>query len=528
MDTLEVLKTVLWSNYNFRVRPDTDLQHLFKRIEEQIFLELNNDLTQDELKCTVIDKLVTYFRTTEEGQRDFAALESYGLKLGDMFLNALNTLKGKVADEVGSLSEQILATAEEYSTRRLQMSNTDGQFTQVEGSFTVLKLGDLSNVAEERLKDFIKKFQLRVDSFNLVSAKFFINSVRDIVPIGGEIGSTLIADLNKTFTDSNTTVMHSDLEQLSATLTDLHKYTQLKSYLFGSGVGQNKLVASELVACINYVKVFPEFEKLFKSADLNISDELKTEVDKNFENLQHFYTLACCTLELARQKFKDVLVIGPNLINGDQIEDFRKAGGTLTDIQNYLRLYFNQNEDDVLYSQVYHQSFPLGGIKSNDILTKFVADRTKIISLMDSVRVQMSSIKQTCTRDAFVNTLKKYVIDIHAAAIGATESASAILPTGMNPDQFVHSTNQQITQLANVFSRNDQANIEDMVYNFYLHTWMKDTLVSTIYYQLGAEALSKLSESTVNDPLLINRINAAVMSDILTAYLSKTFLVAPN
>ena len=83
---------------------------------------------------------------------------------------------------------------------------------------------------------------------------------------------------------------------------------------------------------------------------------------------------------------------------------------------------------------------------------------------------------------------------------------------------------RMIPQLASNIVRFESDNITDAVYEFYLRTWYSDSLVSNIYYKLGAVLIddinttSKLSEDT------IEFAHFTVMSDILSEYITKTMI----
>lgn len=516
MINLEHVKEFSWIFTDVRVRQDTDLGHLTKRIEERVCLDIPAGLTNEEMKNLMVDNLIKYLMTTPEGQADMAKLSDYGLRLADQFAQAMDMLKGRVAGEVASLSEKVITLSDEKMKVRTGYIETDGVLTPTAPTFITLSIGNLEETISTRLKEHMTKYDIQVDTFNLVTCKYFIDKLpRSVDPGLGEASSAIHERLQSAqFSDEDE--KKNFMQLLKAVLTE-SGFDQLFSYLFAHGIYSGKLNEASILASISFCKWYPKFAEVMKSVITGMSDSSEEIFRKNIENLNDIFTVCLCILELARQKYDSKLVIGPTLLNGDEFEKFTQAGGTAEDIANHLRLHYNQNEADIFYSSTAHQSFPLGGIKTQEILVAIPENNTKLEKLKSEIQTRMLSFKQSSTRSAMEQVLKAYVVEI--------KDHDELVPEGEDKDRFIQKAIAMANLTCENLTRNSQLSIEDALYTFYLNLFLKDTLVSTIYYKMGAELVSQLTHTAEADEEFLNRIHISVMSDILTSYICKAFLM---
>ena len=160
------------------------------------------------------------------------------------------------------------------------------------------------------------------------------------------------------------------------------------------------------------------------------------------------------------------------------------------------------------------------GIPTRNVLVAMPDDRTKLQAYKDEVVSQLLSIKQSATRDALSIVLKNYIQERQKNPEG--------LPQNMDPARFFVVATESMNAAIASLVRNDQTNVEDVLYTFYLNTDQKDTLVSSIYYRMGAEAIQTLSANEASGDDIVGKIHATVMSDIVSSYLIKTFVVRPK
>ena len=107
--------------------------------------------------------------------------------------------------------------------------------------------------------------------------------------------------------------------------------------------------------------------------------------------INDLYMLSCVILDLAKDQYKDSLVIDSHMLNKEVFEEFEKTGGMLNDIHTYLRLHHNQNENDILYVSTVHEDVPSVGIKMNTILFNIPSDREQLLSLQEKMLMNLKS-----------------------------------------------------------------------------------------------------------------------------------------
>lgn len=511
---IEQASAYSWVNIDLRFRQDTELGHLVKRIQERMLVDIPAGLSPEELRQLTFQTMAKYFAETPEGQADMASIQDYGLRMHQMFSEAFDLLRGRVSEEVTTLSSQIMGRSEEYMNRRLGQTGLENASNPEPTTFTTLNVGQLD--VADALATFMKKTNINVDAFRLSTCQFFVDKISTLRGISAELSDGVRADFKKSL-DLRDSVMAEDIMKLFDALTKQNEGAHLRHFLFPAPVRVGKFGEPELRAWLGFCFCFPIFKKAVESFNFDLDEEVKKELDDNLETMDDMHTLAASYLELARQKYTGRLVIGPTLLNKEEFEKFKEAGGTQDDIRNHLRLHYNQNREDVLFHYTDHSAIPASGIDIKEVLVCKVDDAKKMADLQNEIKVQLLSVKQACTKDAFVDVLKQYVGDV--------KNSPELLPEKTDADIFVRRAVEHITHAGGNLIRSQQANVEDAVYDFYMKTWMSGTLVSTIYYQMGAEVISQLNDSTTMDADMMNRVHASVMSDILSSYLSKVFLL---
>ena len=518
MNIIEQASAYPWINTGVRFRQDTDLGYLAKRIEERVILDIPAGITKEELYQLVVNNLQKYLSETDEGRADLDKIRDYGLKMADMFSEAFNTLKGRVSDEVSSLSGKIIDLADSYTKNRLGFVGTEGILNPTIPSFITLSIDTLP--IEEALKGLMSKYNVNVDTFSATTCKYFLDKITTIAPIDlGESSSIINEQMSSTIAGLNEDQKKDCMRIFRAALNE-SVFRELRGFLFGHGAYSGKINETLLTSCLGFCYNYPIFKQALAKTNFQMADETRQLFDANVAILDDMHTICSCYLELGRQKFKDKLVIGHTLLNGDVLENFQKSGGTFEDIATHLRLHYNSNESDVLYHFTAHQPMPMNGISIQEILVAKPDNIKKMDNLQNEVKMQMMSVKQTCTREAFSTVLKQYLVEL--------KKSPEMLPSNEDGERFLQKAVENVSHVSSTLHRNNQMNVEDAVYHFYLNTWMKDSLVSTIYYRMGAEVITQLNHTEQANEALLNQIHVSVMSDILTSYISKVFLMRSN
>lgn len=515
---IEDVKSFRWISGPFQIRQDTDLGHMVRRVEENIALDIPSGLSDNELTALVVDKLDKFLTETESGQRELVHMQDYGLTVATSFQNAFETLKGQVADEIHHLSEKVFSYADNLVSKRLGFTQLDGELMPTHGTYVLFKCDELASEIEHELKAFTDKYELRLDRINIMNIKFMIDKM--VVTEFPTLSEESVKRITNSFMEKlpqNTIQEHLDIyKRMISGLMSESVFSELKRSLFSRGIYSGQLNEESILSALGFVKMFPTFFKIAKSMNFEVLDEAQVQMEYILNKMQDMFLICVCVLELTRNKYQDKLIIGKNLLNAEELEKFQQNGGTLEDITTHIRLHYNSNEKDILYDKTAHGAILSGGISTKDLLIALPEDRQKLDKYKNEVKLKLMVVKQTCTHEALSVTLKDYIRD-KMTSVGE-------LPDNCDAKKFEAIAMANAKAACTSLIGNSQSNVEDALYVFYLNTWFKESLVSTIYYKMGAEVVATLTANETTTDDIMSQIQATVMADIIGSYIAKVFV----
>lgn len=526
MSMFDAILETNWDNYDVRYRTDSTLGQTINTITESVAFKLPADLSEEDYQRTVINSLDQYMES-DEGKYNYNILQDHALKLADQYNNALTTLKTTVAEQVEYLSEKI----SEQSKKR--MANSTGYYELNEETilatanfnmFDVSGITDISSIASELCTKYdFKSADGKLTPFSL---KYILEKIPDVeeVKLSPATYDKIIDHIFQTKFDQCKKCLNSQIADIKTqirqfvySVTSSIGYNILKNRLFKKDIYQGQINCNTIKNCMSFLNMYPSLN-VFTDEDLELSDQTKEQLNKNFEILSEINKCCAIVLVLADKKYEDVLVIGADLINKKEFDKFQElGGGTLEDIQDFLRLYHNQNKDDILYHQSGHLGISVNGIEMNTIYLKMQNTKAKLLESQNIIKTKLTSLKNNSIRNSFEYVIKEYINDI------ITNNPQMIM-SKETPVQFRHRAMEYAKNALQNLVRTDTSNVQDTLYSFILNTWYKDSLVSAIYYRLGAEIVSNLTANGVFDNDTANYIDAAVMSEIICSYISKVYM----
>ena len=171
----------------------------------------------------------------------------------------------------------------------------------------------------------------------------------------------------------------------------------------------------------------------------------------------------------------------------------------------------------MLYSQVMHSDIPVTGITVDAIMSVVDTTREQLNKLNHTNSTQLQSIANNATKMAFEGVLRDYISDI--------ENNHPEMISDITPHQFGINNRKLIPTITYNLVRFEKDNIVDALYEFYLKVWYKDSLVSNIYYRLGAAIVDNINSNDSIDNETMKQAHFTVMSDILSEYITKTMII---
>lgn len=519
---LSELLTTNLENTNVRFRPDTDLGHICQDISANISLSIPSGLDEEEQTAKMIENMDNYFETPE-GSKHFEAIKQYSELFSEKINDAFITLKTKVAPEVDELSKRVEQKAAEYVEKITSLNNINGSVQQAEPLFTYVDLSKYQNdTALQYGRELVQKYMdNKVASLNVLSLRYVVDAIPKISNI--EVSedrlkswaTTIASEMTSTPEDSlDSKVILGTMEAIATVFED-SKFSALKDFIFNSNMRSGKFNEASIQNAMMFVKLENTFSKLDTLVDLPNEEDI-TKFKQNLQSIQDFYKAVVVLLSEAYERYSKSVVIGEKLINVTGFNEFQSAGGTAIDIANHIRIFHNQNKSDAVYSQVSHMDIPSSGLNTKSLIENMDYVREKINSLTNQVKAQLTSIQNTATKQAYEDVLREYVADV--------EFNHPEMVDG-DPHQFGINCRRLIPQISHTLVRFENENITDAVYEFYLKTWYSSSLVSNIYYKLGAVLINDINQTDTLDEDTVKYAHLTVMTDILSEYITNTMIV---
>ena len=497
-----------FTNLNISYKDNTDLGIIADNILNNVFT--NKEASLESLEDNESLASIESYFNTPKGKEDLSFIKDFGMKLADTYQYHLSILKDEVAPEIDRLTEVINNTTKMYMDDMLGFENLDKDPTPVVREFTYVdfsNLPDQLNYPEYRYyisRKYIENNKnFKIDKYNISYIFDKLIKYSDIT-IDNEIKENAINLIRDEYKE--------EAREAVNNIFSSKAISKIKSSLFFNGLHERKLNGKTISNAFEFINKYPTYKELDYLLDIN---ENNTKAFRsNMDTINDLYMLSCVILDLAKDQYKDSLVIDSHMLNKEVFEEFEKTGGMLNDIHTYLRLHHNQNENDILYVSTVHEDVPSVGIKMNTILFNIPSDREHLTSLQDKIKNRVEEVKNEATKLAFENTLKDYILDI--------EKNHSELIINKNPKHFYTQAMSLINSATRELTTNKYSNIYDSVYNFYLTLKYPNTLVSTIHEKLGSLLIQK--NSTEENPNN-NEIMFEVMTDIISSFVGKNMIV---
>lgn len=519
---IQDIATVTFENTDTQFRENTTLGALARKIQTAVALKIPADIKKEDINTIFMRSLDEYL-SSDEGSSDLGHLQDFALKLCGSFNESFITLKTRVKDEVDSISQSVFKRADELVSSATGYHQLNGELVPAEHVFEVIKF-DIHDDIEQLVVELADKYQIASKEITPATLKYFINKVH--AEADANLSEDVVEDIAefiyaKRFSDSDFDAptkarIHDYLRAFVYSVSTPNGFERLKAKLFGKNIMKGFIGYEDLENCLKFLDITPILDDLADS-NIVVSETSIDALNTNFKAIDELKKCVAIVFALADEKYKGILVIGPNLINKQELENFKELGGSLKDISDYLRLRHNSNPNDVLHHTVSSAAFPINGISTKEIFSNIGNIQSELMRAESQIKTQLSNIKHESAKRAFTEILSAYVNDV-------ARNCPEMIPQGYGINDFVYRTTKMIKHHAENLIRTETSNIEDAVYSFYLRLWYEDSLVSTIYYKLGAEAIAYLETGGVMNDDVASYLNVVVMSDILTAFIADNFI----
>lgn len=521
---LAELGSTYFENTNVQFRANTDLGHINDALISNLSVNMPSGLDEDEQTQVMVESIDTFLQS-EEGMVHFENIKNYSEQFSSIINSSFDTLKNEVTPFVQELTNKIEEKKNELIEKTTHMVELNGSLINKDHNFTIVDLEKFRSEAFiANAKELVAKYyNNKISSVTVTTLKYLSDAISSVDNIKLEkeeldgYANTIAETINN---DPSVEVSDQLKAAIISTITPVfntYEFNSLKSLIINDDLRAGKINESAIRNAYSFSKLGAIYNRLEDIVDID-NEKVLTIFKSNVEKAIDLYKLSTVLLILANEKYEECAVIGENMLNQTGVTKVLQNGGTLEDIHQHIRLYYNNDKSDIIYNEVTHMELPVNGIKADSIIRDMDECRAKYSKLEEQIKAQYKSIVNTATKNAYETVLRDY---IHKLEKDTTETTINGIPTR----QFCVNARMLVDELSYSLVRFDTSNITDSVYDFYLKTWYKDNLVSNIYYRLGAELITSINKSEDINEDTIKYAHFTVMSDILSEYITKTMII---
>lgn len=518
---LSELRETNIENINVQFREDTDLGHICQALSSNLSLSLPAGLSEEDTTPIMVENIDKYLNS-EDGSRYLEEIKHYSELFSEKINDAFNILKTQVAPEVDHLATQIELRAADFYKLATTNNSFNGVDTYSEPEFTVVNLDtyrteEAINCGNELVFKYMNN---KVDTIGGATLRYIVDNFKKFNHIdvtNDDIDRWTSFVLEKLNKEDASDTFKKEVKSVILSAFNLYEFNKLKNVIINKDMRSGKFNESAIRNASAFIALSPLFNQLDNAVDF-IDDNELIKFKENIDTLNDLKKVSIVLLALSSEKYSDCVAIGPSMLNLSGYTKFQENGGTKEDISNHIRLHHNTNTDDVLYSQVMHNDIPAAGISLETLISNMDYTREKIHTLKKGVESQLQTVANDCVKKAFDGVLRDYVADI--------ENNHPEMISGITPHQFGINARKLIPTITYNLVRFEKDNIVDGIYEFYLKLWYKDSLVSNIYYRLGAVLVDTINkeDEEINEEAM-ESAHFTVMSDILSDFIAKTMIV---
>jgi hypothetical protein len=495
---------------------NNSLGHMSKTLAEYIEARTPEGLSDAELQAHVVDMIDEYFKNDEHNSQ-YNVVRTIGQLTADVYNKSNLKLTAEVTPVVEQLCSKIVDRASENYARRVGIYQLNDKKRLAPKNYTIFSVDEdvLRNI-QGRLSGLLNKYSINIGSeFHLTNLWSTATKVlqKEYAHHGPMTMKYLVDQVEELFSEEerNDPMLNRILNFLSTNTTCAYNFKDL--FLEGSsGVGMSMKFIQDVTA---FKSALTKVYEKFVPSSMDILEETQELLDAKFSVLEDLHVLADTGLVLAKDQYSKTLVIGLDMLNGDMLEEYQKNGGKLTDISAHLRLYYNKDEEDVLYPYATHQEFPKTGLSYTFMLKSLPQTRSAIESLMDKVNLEDTELKTKSLVHALEFELRTYL---------ENNLTQGNIPEDVPEMHAKDICYNKLTTHVNKFKYNPEMCIEDVVYSYVLDTWYNTSLVSTIHKTLGSQLVTSLSGKENLESSDIATLHCKTQAEIVSSFLLDTIV----
>lgn len=484
-----------------RFKEDNALGHIAQRLTETCHIQENN-ASDREYYHAVVDHFDACL-DSEEYAPILDELNRLSATMAQQISAVMSTIKNDVFGEVTALTEQVNTERDRLLKEQgaeVLINDIDNAEPDTSGLMVLTwdsidlpgnpksiteKLHELGNVrstdpSRSNLEFIVAARPIRVENITLNEAarEKIVTMINDKA---GKLNAELGVQLLNVLCSQST--LNSNLVEIRDMLGSTQKNV-------GSICG---FFETFIITMLPWVEKFQRF-------NLDLSEETTEQFERNLDEIKFHIECMAYYMNVMRDTLKDQLLLDKQIVNNDQVNEFKEKGGTLVDIVKYQRAFYSEME------------LPVEGIRTDTILDRRDEAAKMVQNRNISLRARMAVIRNEALSSAVRYVLMNYIKDSKESRKPEEES---------DDDYFKYRIHMIDGAVYDVLDRD--GNIEDALYTFIIRAWHSKTILMSVYKKLRTE-LIRLAEDTDNvDEQELALADGMVVSEIVADFLIKQF-----
>lgn len=474
-------------------------------IKSQInFAAVPNNAMRDTAIISEIARVYDNMKSDPAMTMCFNEISSLANKIGVGVAQVFNLLSQDIHPTVENLMQQI-------DTRMQQVLKESGvaiksnPTNNLRTDFETMQWDDYINRAGgeelicEKFKD-ITNYGANRSMNDLRTVLTTRNLKMDKLELDPEASADIINRVNEKVTTENEKMMVSRVFTL---LTDPYEFSKLVHETVGV-MSESNNITEALRRTMKTLTTMAPIAEVFRKTPFDLVDHVDTKVRNNVDTVLKLMDTLNYSIVVARNHYKNALLISRDLVNGDNVTGYYDKGGNLERLAKYVHLMHTREDRPV----------PYFGVKASTILgLENLED--KFTQLTQKELSQNSQTMHHATLVAARDVMNAYLESTPAERI----------PEAMSREAFVKFRRPLIESELNHWDMTKDANLESVMYDFVIDTHYAGTAVKMVHEMMGKEVIRQLRVTSELNENNLAIVDATVAARMVTKFLFEKLLV---
>ena len=463
--------------------------------------DLTNEPVEGEAAEEMVKKTLAAYqklKSNDDYESCFVTLNKLANKLGANLITTFNALQYKVKPTVDELKasldgkiETIIETKKlQHKVRPLAEPNTN--FKVMQWDTYLNKFGgteELSSMFKDMCHIPPTYFMSDIDYALSMDGKFIGESL--------ELDADAKADIERRLTAS-LPQNKDEVREVMNLAFDAFEYNSLVFHAFKDPLAHNEF--SKLTQmCTTVIDRYQNVLNVFRKTPLDVTTPVLESIHARLDAVDQVLKLAGYTLLVLRNQYRDNLVMSDEEVNGDEVANFEKDGGTMLDVAKHIAVT---------------QEIPASGVATAKILEMKTQIAERYAEMSHQYITDAGMIKEQVTKDAARQVLKSYLEGV----------SPDDLPEDTPIDEFIEANENKIDEAVDNLNVNGDFHVENMLYDFVMQLWYRNSSVQKAHQLFGRETVKMFNLSKELSSKDLQTIDSTVANSLAANFIASKIL----